>query len=258
LCAAAGANVAAAGGAPAWGVEFPYGSAAHIRHWEDREVAIPAELLTASRDTMMPIPVGQMQLNMSVEKLQAPQAAYQRAADKFKELNSSGASEEELAKARKAAEDAKRALEKQAAEIRQLAYAQQFPSRVNPNRETTVTELQDVANALHSRTVHPAQLYASGAALLLSLFLSALFYRRKRHGVVIAALLILYPIQRMLLEIIRSDNPHEVAGLTISQSLSLGLFLFGLGLLIVLYTRFPERSPLADEVHDNKVEPVPA
>ena len=79
--------------------------------------------------------------------------------------------------------------------------------------------------------------------MLLSAFLSALFYRRKRHGVVIGTLLLLYPIQRTVLELIRADNPHDVAGLTVSQSISLGLFILAAIYLLVLYRAMPERSP---------------
>ena len=60
-----------------------------------------------------------------------------------------------------------------------------------------------------------------------------------------AALLMLYPLPRILLEMIRGDNPHDVGGFTASQSVSLGLFAAGVVALYVLYARMPERSPLA-------------
>ena len=55
--------------------------------------------------------------------------------------------------------------------------------------------------------------------------LSAMFYVRKRHGVVIASIFLFYPIPRLLLESIRADNPTDVAGFTASQGVSLIMFI---------------------------------
>ena len=102
--------------------------------------------------------------------------------------------------------------------------------------------------ALHrSLPVHPTQLYSSVQALLLSAVLSGLFYIRKRHGVVIGALFVLYPLPRMFLELIRTDNPHDVGGLTISQSVSFAMLAAGIVYLVVLYKWLPERSLLVDQ-----------
>lgn len=59
---------------------------------------------------------------------------------------------------------------------------------------------------------------------------------------VIGALFVLYPIPRVLLELIRVDNPHDVGGLTVSQFIGLGMLLTGIAYLIILYKRMPERS----------------
>ena len=67
---------------------------------------------------------------------------------------------------------------------------------------------------------------------------------RKRHGLVFVTALLLYPIQRFVLELVRTDNPQDTLGLTISQAVRLGMFALGGILLIVLY-RLPQRSPLA-------------
>ncbi|MDO8630762.1 MAG: prolipoprotein diacylglyceryl transferase, partial [Phycisphaerales bacterium] len=102
-----------------------------------------------------------------------------------------------------------------------------------------------LAAKCQSLPVQPAQLYSAIGALLLALVLSGIFYRRKRHGVVIGWLLLLYAIQRTLEEIIRADNPHDVAGLTVSQMVSVALFLCGILYFLVLYKTLPERSPFA-------------
>jgi prolipoprotein diacylglyceryltransferase len=109
-----------------------------------------------------------------------------------------------------------------------------------------------LASKYQSLAVHPTQLYAAINAILLSAFLSALFYVRKRHGVVIVMLLVLYPIQRTLEDMIRVDNPHDVGGLTVSQFVGLMLFLAGVAALIFLYKKLPERSPYAIAVEPQK------
>ena len=99
----------------------------------------------------------------------------------------------------------------------------------------TATELKDLAHD-HGRTVpvHPVQIYASINGMLLAILLNEVFYRRKRHGVVFAVLLMLYPAARVMEEMIRIDNPHDTAGLTISQFVSLLLFSLGLALFLAL------------------------
>jgi len=47
------------------------------------------------------------------------------------------------------------------------------------------------------------------------------------------------------LEVIRADNPHDVGGLTISQGVSVALFVAALLYFVVLYKFMPERSPYA-------------
>lgn len=100
------------------------------------------------------------------------------------------------------------------------------------------------ASALRSNGLHPVQLYSSINAALLAILLSAVFYRRKRHGVVVAMFMMLYPIMRVFEEIIRTDNPHDTAGLTVSQFISILIFAMGLGIYLML-RRLPLRSPKA-------------
>ncbi|MCH7595221.1 MAG: prolipoprotein diacylglyceryl transferase [Planctomycetes bacterium] len=224
-------------------VEFPFASPAHWKHWEDRHVTAPAELITTTAGMLIPALVPDRELSMSVNRRERPlreledvRAAYRLALAK----NPKG---EEAARLKEAREAAGKRTKDRQKEMLGLTLAQRFPSRVEASRTTSVSELEDLAAASRSLPVHPTQLYAAGSAMLLSAFLSALFYRRKRHGVVIGMLLLLYPIQRTILELIRADNPHDVAGLTVSQSISLGLFVLALIYFAVLYRMMPERSP---------------
>jgi phosphatidylglycerol:prolipoprotein diacylglycerol transferase len=75
-----------------------------------------------------------------------------------------------------------------------------------------------------ARPVHPTQLYSSATAFLLCLVLLGIARIVKRDGLVFAFLLILYPINRFCLELIRVDEESFLGtGLTVSQCVSLGL-----------------------------------
>mgnify|MGYP000665943926 CR=1 FL=1 len=69
---------------------------------------------------------------------------------------------------------------------------------------------------------------ACAVVLIMAFLLNAVFYRRQRQGLVTGLFFLLYPIMRFLEEIIRSDNPHDVIGLTISQFVSLTIFIGGI------------------------------
>ena len=232
-----------------WAVQFPYGSPAHVRHWEQRRVTVPAELVSTPKELLQPFLVPEFQIFMPVEKRQALLREVQDLEKSIK-----AAKDPEAPETKKLRREYEVAKKKANGELDSLVRAQSFPSRVNPQRATSVSELERLAHGSKSMPVHPAQLYATVGALLLSLLLALVFYRRKRHGMVIGLVLLLYPIQRTLEEIIRADNPQDVAGLTVSQSISVGLFLLGILYLLVLYKAMPERSPLA--VCTPREEPV--
>jgi phosphatidylglycerol:prolipoprotein diacylglycerol transferase len=103
--------------------------------------------------------------------------------------------------------------------------------------------------------VHPTQLYSSASAGLLGLILYG-FWRRARRaealgryplltkpGSVFSLMFILYAIKRFSMEMIRDDNPFEMAGLTISQLLSIALAVLGILLVIYFTVSKPERLP---------------
>ncbi|GAB6166992.1 prolipoprotein diacylglyceryl transferase [Thermostilla marina] len=107
----------------------------------------------------------------------------------------------------------------------------------------------------HSRPIHPTQLYSSINAFLLFFFLLAYEPFRKRDGELFAVLMTLYPITRFVLEIIRTDEPGIVAGLSISQTVSV-LILCGVTCLWfvlwrrpigVTYPRRDDEKAVADE-----------
>lgn len=230
---------------PAWAVRFPYASPAQHRHWEERGVSVPAELVVTSPEGLMPTLIPAPQLAATVENRSGALRRWQEAQEAHTQAKAMGAEPKELERLERAAAAAGKLAEAAGEQFGLVTRAQNFPSRENPQRRTSVTELQDLAALTPSLPVHPTQLYASGQALLLSLLLSALFWYRKRHGVVIGALLLLYPLQRILEELIRADNPHDVAGMTISQSVSVGLLLTAAVYLFFVHRYLPQQSPKA-------------
>jgi phosphatidylglycerol:prolipoprotein diacylglycerol transferase len=87
--------------------------------------------------------------------------------------------------------------------------------------------------------IHPTQLYAAIDAGLLALVLWFFFPFRRRDGEVFALLLILHPLSRFFLEMIRTDEPGQFGtAFTISQWLSLAILALGIALWIYI-----ERQP---------------
>src|SRR5262249_369504 len=92
----------------------------------------------------------------------------------------------------------------------------------------------------HSLPVHPTQLYGIIDGLLLLALLTVSFPRRRRDGEVMALLMLTYPVTRFFEESLRGDEPALLAGLTLSQVISLAIFLGGL-LFWVDLSRRPRR-----------------
>ncbi len=228
-----------------WAVQFPYGSSAHVRHWEDRKITVPRELLVTGPDILAPMLIPGAELAMPIEKREGPIRDFQDTADAYKAAKAIDPDSENTKALAKQVKRVREAFKPHRPKIYMSQAAMQFPSRRTPTRGTSLTELQDLAAASTSSYVHPTQLYSSMQAFLLSAVLSAAFYRRKRHGIVIGLLILMYPIQRTILELIRADNPHDVGGLTVSQGVSVALFAAAIGYFVILYKILPERSPHA-------------
>jgi phosphatidylglycerol---prolipoprotein diacylglyceryl transferase len=82
--------------------------------------------------------------------------------------------------------------------------------------------------SMMSLPVHPTQLYASLAGFMLLGLLLAHFPRRRVAGEVMALLMIVYPVTRWPLEALRGDEPAILAGMTLSQNISVAVFACGL------------------------------
>lgn len=79
-----------------------------------------------------------------------------------------------------------------------------------------------------SLAVQPTQVYAALDGLIILALLTAYFPRRRRDGEVMALLMVTYPITRFLIEGLRGDEGVFFAGLTMSQGISVVVFVAGL------------------------------
>ena len=92
-------------------------------------------------------------------------------------------------------------------------------------------------SAPYSAYVHPTQVYSTIDGLVLLALLSAYYPLRRRDGEVMALLMVTYPATRFLIEYLRSDEPAYLAGLTISQVVSVGMLAAGAAYWAWLGTR---------------------
>jgi phosphatidylglycerol:prolipoprotein diacylglycerol transferase len=108
-----------------------------------------------------------------------------------------------------------------------LPWAVSFPRETSPWFDQVNRGLLDQA-AAWSLPVHPTQLYSALDGLVLLALLSAYFPLRRRDGEVMALMMVTYPVTRFLIEYLRNDEGAFVAGMTISQTISVALLCGGL------------------------------
>jgi len=224
-----------------WAVTFPYGSPAMVQQYRFGELPLPKELIVV-RDGVENFPLPKEYLDAAVkdggktrEKIQAQYNAAMKAYD---DLVKSKADAEAQKRAQAAVDAARKARQDYGGSALGLVDEQ------CRKYSLTVPQLAEIASYYRSKPVHPAQLYDTVNGLLLSWVLGVIFYYRKRHGVVLGWFLILYSISRIFTELIRSDNPLDVFGITISQAISACTLAAGLLWMWLIYTRLPMVSPL--------------
>lgn len=232
----------------AWAVSFPFGSPAMIRQWENRQLPLPAELIRTFPAGITPYPLGRDSVTKSDDKRKALADEVRQARSRLetaKQTDPESESTQSLSNQVKAAES------RYAAHFKTLGglpLATQNASRVDETAKMSADEIQQLSRSYRSLPVHPAQLYGLINGVLLAGLMSAVFYRRKRHGMLLGLMMVLYPISRFILELIRIDNPKDqVGGMTISQAVSIGMVVAGSLYLIALYAWLPLRSPRAVE-----------
>lgn len=104
--------------------------------------------------------------------------------------------------------------------------------------------------ATASLPLHPTQIYSSLGGFLFAYVTSVVFEHRRKVGEVLAVGTLLYPINRFLIEFLRGDEFTQFdTGFTISQLVSMGMFVLALAYIIWLemfgktWVKPPQTSP---------------
>jgi phosphatidylglycerol:prolipoprotein diacylglycerol transferase len=225
-----------------WAVQFPAGSPAAHTQWQDRQpgAGLPEQLLYVHSPGVI-VPLTRESLAASDQELKTLDETVVRMQQRAEQLQS------QLAAAGDPQQ--KRELRAEVAKVerkRDRAKVKYIDLRTNMKKYgMTADEIRALAARHRSLPVHPTQLYSTVTALLIAFFLNSLYWRRTRDGQVILTLLVIEPVSRWMLEVIRADNPVDTLGMfTISQGLALAMTALGLiGLFALRY--LPARSPRA-------------
>ena len=226
-----------------WAVRFPYASPAAYRQWEERIITYPAELIATYQDGSAAL-IPRDELSPSADPYRAAQTAYRQAREAYDQARANHADTATLAVLQKTRDAAKKKWDKSSVELSRVL-RQEATYAVNPSQMQALV----ADESRHTHAVHPVQLYASLDGITLAILLNILFYRRKQHGMVAGVLFLMYPIMRFCEEVIRSDNPHDVIGFTISQFISLAIFAGGILYLVLIY-RLPANPTAAKALAD--------
>jgi phosphatidylglycerol---prolipoprotein diacylglyceryl transferase len=93
--------------------------------------------------------------------------------------------------------------------------------------------------------LHPTQIYESISMALLFLLLLAFFPFRRRPGEVMVLFMLCYAVHRFLNEILRNDTDPVAFGMTLSQNISIVVFVGGLLLWAWIWLKKPQANPAA-------------
>jgi len=96
------------------------------------------------------------------------------------------------------------------------------------------------SDALCSLPVYPTQVFESLFCVCLFIFLSMVFNRKPRAGLVLSLLMILYSAGRFTIEFWRGDKDWVFLGLTDSQLISIGVVIVAIAFLVYPRTRKPQ------------------
>jgi phosphatidylglycerol---prolipoprotein diacylglyceryl transferase len=131
-------------------------------------------------------------------------------------------------------------------------YAIRVPSREDLGWRFAYTEFPVGQHDMPDWTgnyLHAVQLYMSFKNLVVLALLLVIASRARRHGVVAASYLLLYPVGRFVIEFFRGDEDRGVnvlgTGLSFSQFFGIFVFLAGMGLLRAVKAHPPEPAPVA-------------
>ncbi len=132
--------------------------------------------------------------------------------------------------------------------------AYKYDYRLKPKDMLTEQEYAEVVKggSCRAKALHPTQLYSSLAAIINCGMLLAFwrFYgsgqpeihkRKFAAGATGAMMLIIYSVSRFFIEMFRGDNPYEMGKLTVSQLLSVAMFVCGVMMLAALSRNYKNK-----------------
>ena len=134
-----------------------------------------------------------------------------------------------------------------------MPWAVQFP-RGSATFDALVWKRLIPPDALWTPPLHPTQLYSALDGFLIAALTFWYFSHRRRNGECFAVALMIYPITRFVIEILRNDEGGQLGtSLTISQWVSISLFVVNIGFMVWLSRRpavrdrivVPEMSPVS-------------
>ena len=126
-----------------------------------------------------------------------------------------------------------------------LPWAVQFPPGSSAFDSLVAKGVID-ASAACTPLLHPTQIYSSIDGFLIAALTSWYFWHRRRNGEVLAVALIVYPITRFCMELLRADEVGQFGTtLTISQCASIGLFILNIPFMYYLSRRPAIREPVS-------------
>lgn len=125
-----------------------------------------------------------------------------------------------------------------------LPWAVQFP-RGSATFDALVFKKLIPADALWTPPLHPTQLYSALDGFLIAALTFWYFRHRRRNGECLAVALMIYPVTRFVIEILRNDEGGQFGfALTISQWVSIGLLVVNVGYMVWLSRRPAARDPI--------------
>ncbi len=236
-----------------WAVHFPYGAPAHFAHCDQERLTIPDDLIfrVPGSDVWAPLP--RHLLHDSARTLDQDLARCVEHLEAVAELRRIDPNHPDVASHQQALRVLQPRLPggsklQQAEYLAAAVHLRKLAARDGQTPEAAFGRLRELAASQHSLWVHPTQVYDAAGLGILFVLLSAIFYRKRRDGVVVGWTMVLYSAGRFTLELLRDDNPHDVFGLTVSQFISLSVLAIGL-IYLVLLTRFAAEQPAQRAPH---------
>ena len=125
-----------------------------------------------------------------------------------------------------------------------LPWAVQFP-RGSATFDALVWKQLIPPDALWTPPLHPTQLYSALDGFLIAALTFWYFSHRRRNGECFAVALMIYPVTRFVIEILRNDEGGQLGTtLTISQWVSIGVLLANIGFMAWLSRQPAVREPI--------------